>query len=198
MLFKPVAALVALTSAAVVRAATINITAGADGLKFKPPNVTANVGDEILFTFINQHTVTQGTFGTPCQNLTGGFDSGPMLGPQATYIVKVNSTDPIWIHCNIPGHCVNGMVAAINAPLTGDLTFANYQKLAEGKSITTTGTQPTSTPTGTGKSSSSTHTSSATTSKGAATNLRVPFSSLYVPSALALGAVGVIIGAVSV
>jgi len=198
MLFKAVAALAALTSGAVVRATTINITAGAGGLAFSPPNVTANVGDEILFSFINQHTVTQGTFATPCQNLAGGFDSGPKLGPKDTYVVKVNSTDPIWIHCNIATHCATGMVAAINAPLTGDLTFSNYQKLAEGKAITTTGTQPTSTPTGTGKSSSGNQTSPATTSKGAAMNLRVPFSSLYIPSALALGAVGVIIGAVSV
>lgn len=89
-----------LASKTIIQQANVTITAGAGGLVFNPSNVTANVGDQVVFSFINTHvslsallrdlpshasdapcrfqTVTQSSFGTPCTKLaSGGFDSGP-------------------------------------------------------------------------------------------------------------------------
>lgn len=62
---------------------THEVKVGANGLlQYDPNNVTANVGDKILFTFYpKNHTVTESSYNNPCEKLeasTGvpGFSSG--------------------------------------------------------------------------------------------------------------------------
>jgi plastocyanin len=45
------------------------------------------------------------------------------------YKIKVNDTKPIWLYCSQATHCMEGMVAAVNAPPTGN-TIAAFQALA--------------------------------------------------------------------
>jgi plastocyanin len=65
---------------------THNVTVGGpQGLSFSPQQLTAAVGDTVIFTFLSQnHTVTQSAFETPCQVLEGGMDSGFQANPNNT------------------------------------------------------------------------------------------------------------------
>jgi len=138
-------------SAVVLAAATFGSTAlaanqviqvGAGGqLAYSPPSITAAIGDNITFEFNpKNHTVTQSAFGTPCVPLVNGtqtgFDSGfTPVAANATqttaWTIQVTSTSPIWFFCRQTGHCnIDGMVGAINAPTTGNKTFAAFQALA--------------------------------------------------------------------
>ena len=46
-------------------------------LGYSPESITANVGDMVMFVFMQKnHTATQSSFENPCQRETGGFDSG--------------------------------------------------------------------------------------------------------------------------
>jgi hypothetical protein len=139
-----------------------NVTVGADGLfRFNPQNITAGIGDTILFEFHpKNHTVTQSTFSDPCQPKAGGFDSGlyvfsfdqvprdscciPSMPVDAnqtdnfpTFSIIVNDTAPVWVHCAQTGHCAAGMVFAINAVETGSNNFENFQVLANRTGSTT-------------------------------------------------------------
>ncbi|KAF8322490.1 hypothetical protein DL93DRAFT_2129092 [Clavulina sp. PMI_390] len=150
--------------------ASINVTVGSSGLKFGPETITAATGDVINFNFNGSHTVTKVSFDTPCTALPDGFDTAPLnLTTGATFSVTVNNTDPVWIACIIPRHCVAGMVFAINPPTSGNDTFANFQAIAEGKNGSTT---TTTSQTSTGSVSSA---PTSTTSKSAAHPTRVVF-----------------------
>jgi len=99
---------------------------------YEPSNFTACNGTTITFHFPTSselHSVTQGSFCDPCVYLNGtdgaGFDSGLQSGTKFT-IQITNDQEPIWFFCKGPGHCGRGMVGAINAPTTGDKTFATY------------------------------------------------------------------------
>jgi len=75
-------------------------------------------------------------------NVTG-FKSGYMpVSEPATrvpvFTMMVNDTKPIWIYCSQKGHCQEGMVMAINAPSTGNKTFAAFKTLAMGQSSSST------------------------------------------------------------
>ena len=75
MLVKSVIA--AAASLMMVDAASIAVDVGKGGITFTPNTATAAKGDVLVFTFDSgPHSVTQGTFATPCQPLAGGFDSG--------------------------------------------------------------------------------------------------------------------------
>ncbi|KAF9514467.1 hypothetical protein BS47DRAFT_1361680 [Hydnum rufescens UP504] len=128
MVFSYIVAGLALVGAS--RAATVNIAVGANNaIAYSPPNVTASVGDTVLFTFMTgAHSVFSSTFADPCT------PSG---------------------NISTPFHCQSGMVAAVNAPTTGN-TFALYQafspshrivfqQIAEGKA-----SAPTSSSSGSG------------------------------------------------
>jgi len=145
MVFSYIVAGLALVGAS--RAATVNIAVGANNaIAYSPPNVTASVGDTVLFTFMTgAHSVFSSTFADPCTpsgNISTPFF--PVTTGTATFSFVVNTTDPIWLHCSQVGHCQSGMVAAINAPTTGN-TFALFQQIAEGKA-----SAPTSSSSGSG------------------------------------------------
>jgi plastocyanin len=146
---------------------------GAAGLVFTPNQITAAIGDTVEFQFIpkaagaQNHSVTQSPFATPCTFLknatTGltGFDSGfmpvPANAPNTPSItVNVTVSTPIWFFCAQGKHCESGMVGAINAPTTGNKTFAAFQALAMTQTVST----------GSGLSGPTGNSSSSSTSSG--------------------------------
>ncbi|KIK52491.1 hypothetical protein GYMLUDRAFT_251194 [Collybiopsis luxurians FD-317 M1] len=105
---------------------------------FYPEYVLAEVGDTVNMIFHpKNHSVTQSSFDAPCVPLAGGFNSGfqavasdsdPTL---PNFVITVNDTNPIWVHCEQKGHCGAGMVFAINPPdATSNHSFAAFQALA--------------------------------------------------------------------
>jgi len=60
-----------------VGSATHTVTIGGPkGVIFEPDQVSANVGDTVIFQFLSQnHTATQSAFNTPCVPLAGGMDT---------------------------------------------------------------------------------------------------------------------------
>jgi plastocyanin len=113
--------------------ATHSVTVGGpQGLSFSPQEVSANVGDMIIFTFYGQnHTVTQSGFDTPCDLLPGGMDSGFMANPDNTIdpppqvAMQVMTTDALWMFCAQGNHCGRGMTFSINP--TPERTHAQFQ-----------------------------------------------------------------------
>ena len=76
------------------------IVGGSAGLVYTPESLNAAVGDMVVFTFMTlNHTATQSSFGTPCDALPGGMDSGFMPNinntvvppPQMAIQVKVST-----------------------------------------------------------------------------------------------------------
>lgn len=58
-------------------AADFVVNVGQNGFTYTPDHVSAAVGDTVTFHFFPaSHSVTQGTFATPCTALAGGFTSG--------------------------------------------------------------------------------------------------------------------------
>ncbi|KAI8999025.1 Cupredoxin [Trametes punicea] len=138
MFSKLIAAVALLALAApVTRGAVHNVTVGGPGiLKYDPPSVNADPGDEVIFTFKQEnHTVTQSSLDSPCTPLEGGFDSGFVpVGDNATEFpiaqFTVQDVSPVWVYCRQANHCQLGMVFAINP---GD-KLATFQANAVGNS----------------------------------------------------------------
>jgi len=137
-------ALLVATGAALVSAATFNVTVGDGGLVFNPNQVTAVQGDVINFEFHPaNHTLTQSTFATPCTAMAGGVDSGfqPVSATQTTFPVfsfQVMQVTPLWFFCAQTTHCQKGMVFALNVNATSPNTFAKFQSNATGGAANTT------------------------------------------------------------
>ncbi|TVY89662.1 putative GPI-anchored cupredoxin [Lachnellula willkommii] len=162
-----------LAFAAAASAATIKVSVGQNGLTYTPNDITANVGDSVEFDFFpKNHTVTQSSFADPCHPLAGGFFSGfvpttaTTLG--STFTITVKDTKPVWIYCSQTegNHCQAGMVAAINAPKTGN-TLAAFTLLA--KNATTSTFPPPGTPIGGTLVKSSGNTTSSSTGTASST-----------------------------
>ncbi|KAE9383075.1 hypothetical protein BT96DRAFT_1009678, partial [Gymnopus androsaceus JB14] len=120
--------------------------------QFTPSNFNANNGSVISFEFTGNpgnHSITQSTFSSPCQPLSGGFDSGWVLIPNGGVspspvwnLTVTDDSNPIWFFCKqlLPTpHCAAGMVGAINAPTSGSNSFDSFLNNAE--SSTTSGQQ---------------------------------------------------------
>ncbi|KAF2875145.1 Cupredoxin [Massariosphaeria phaeospora] len=123
------------------------VKVGANGLKFEPSTITAAEGDHVIFEFYaKNHSVAQGAFNSPCKPSDGGFWSGfvPASGTtpnETTFMYTVaNASAPIWVYCTQGSHCQSGMVAAINAPSTGN----TLEKYINGSSLATENLSPTS------------------------------------------------------
>lgn len=85
-------------------------------LRYVPPFVTAQAGQEITWTWgAGPHTVTQSSQATPCNGTIGGFASGQQ-NASFVFTQTVNSTDPVFFYCGVPTHCQKGMFGAINPP----------------------------------------------------------------------------------
>jgi len=134
-----------LAAAASVKAAIIDIQVGsANGtLAFSPEAISANPGDQVVFTFQQKnHTATQSSFANPCGQMPGGFDSGfnPVPANQTdnfpTFTITVNDTTPIWVFCDqaantAASHCGAGMVFAVNCGADGAAnSFTNFKNAA--------------------------------------------------------------------
>ncbi|KAK4121794.1 Cupredoxin [Parathielavia appendiculata] len=116
--------------------ATHSVTVGGpQGLAFSPPQLSAAVGDTVIFTVLSQnHTATQSAFDTPCVALDGGMDSGYQANPNNTVnpppqvAMQVMVDTPLWFYCRQGNHCGRGMVFSINP--TAEKTHAQFQALA--------------------------------------------------------------------
>jgi len=133
-------AAIVLSSALAVSAADFQVQVGANaGLVFDPPMVMAAPLDTVTFIFTSKnHTATQSTFAAPCVASAGGSNSGfmfiPTPAPAAlpSWTITVNTTDPLWFHCeqtNPVNHCQSGMVFAVNP--TADKSFDAFQAAAK-------------------------------------------------------------------
>ncbi|SPO03487.1 uncharacterized protein DNG_06170 [Cephalotrichum gorgonifer] len=105
---------------------------GPQGLSFFPQEVSAQVGDMIIFTFYSQnHTVTQSSFDLPCEPLAGGMDSGFManpdnsISPPPQVAMQVMTAEPLWMYCAQGNHCGRGMAFSINP--SAEKTHAQFQ-----------------------------------------------------------------------
>ncbi|KAJ3793703.1 Cupredoxin [Lentinula aff. detonsa] len=116
-----------------------DVSVGPNGqLIYYPEYVLAEVGDTVNMIFHpKNHTVTQSSFDAPCVPLSGGVSSGflPVASDSdpelPNFVITVNDTNPIWIHCEQKGHCGSGMVFAINPPdASSNQSFAAFQALA--------------------------------------------------------------------
>ncbi|KAF5393530.1 hypothetical protein D9757_000570 [Collybiopsis confluens] len=123
----------------VALATSWDVSVGPNGqFIFYPEYVLAEVGDTVNMIFHpKNHSVTQSSFDAPCVPLSGGVGSGFM--PVASdsdptlpnFVITVNDTNPIWIHCEQKGHCGAGMVFAVNPPdVSSNKSFAAFQALA--------------------------------------------------------------------
>jgi len=137
-------AVIAAFAPSLVSAANITVFVGASqngtiGLHFDPQQIIAQKGDIVNFEFRGgNHTVTQSSFANPCawqfNTVTNqkGFNSGflPFVntsGSVSVYSLEVNDpSTPVWFFCGRVPHCKSGMYGSINAPTTGNKTFANF------------------------------------------------------------------------
>lgn len=141
------------TGAAGAMATHSVVVGGAAGLQFSPPEIKANLGDMVVFTFQNaNHSVTQSTFDLPCDPMAGGMDSGfqpnqnNTINPPPQVAMQVMDTKPLCkfpserdyaethandhtgFYCKQNGHCGKGMVFSVNP--TADKTGALFQSKA--------------------------------------------------------------------
>jgi plastocyanin len=191
------ASVVAVTAAlapSLVSAANFTVIVGASangqpGLVFVPQQVTAATGDVVNFEFRGgNHTVTQSSFANPCAwqfntaTNQNGFNSGFLpfnaaSGQVSVYSLEVTDPNtPIWFFCGRPPHCKGGMFGAINAPTTGNRTFAqftaNVQTTDEpGLGVTVPFTPPTATSSSSGAAApSNTNGAGGSSTAGSPTN----------------------------
>jgi hypothetical protein len=97
------------------------IVGGPAGLVYTPESLNANVGDMVVFTFMQQnHTLTQSTFAAPCDAMPGGMDTSFVPNPNNTVnpppqmAMQVKVSTPLWFFCGQKGHCGKGMTFSIN------------------------------------------------------------------------------------
>ncbi|RAL12176.1 uncharacterized protein BO97DRAFT_368807 [Aspergillus homomorphus CBS 101889] len=131
---------------------------------YTPHNVTAAVGDVIVFEFYpRNHSVVKADYLAPCVPASGSIfysgifnsfneEDGELVGPPPTWSLVVNDTEPTFFYCTAIDSClVNGMVGVINPNET--MTWeAQYEKaktypymLVPGQSIPAEGSIPSST-----------------------------------------------------
>ena len=105
----------AVFSLASLRAATIEVQVGADGLKFTPQDVTINVGDTVKWIWaVSGHSSTSGTPGNP----DGMWDSG-ILNMGATFSFTFTSAGTFPYYCTPHGACC-GMIGSVTVNDTAD------------------------------------------------------------------------------
>ncbi|KAK4156678.1 hypothetical protein C8A00DRAFT_30439 [Chaetomidium leptoderma] len=116
--------------------ATHSVTVGGpQGLAFSPQQISAAIGDTVIFSFLSQnHTATQSAFDKPCVAIDGGMDSGYQANPNNTVnpppqvAMQVMVDTPLWFFCRQGPHCGRGMVFSINP--SAAKTHAQFQALA--------------------------------------------------------------------
>ncbi|KAJ7600818.1 hypothetical protein C8J56DRAFT_880442 [Mycena floridula] len=125
---------------------THTVQVGQDGSFYTPPTISAQLNDTVTFVFAGgRHSVTQGSFDSPCIPLqNGGFNSG-LAGPGSnpagiapTWDLHITDVSkPIWFFCQSTtpqSHCEQGMTGVINPP-----SIAMYEQyVAAAKLVTST------------------------------------------------------------
>jgi hypothetical protein len=107
------------------------------GLIFNPDSISdVAEGDTIDVTFGSGHDIVQSTFDQPCQPIQNAIFSGPSPSDGDVFSFEVNSTDPMWFYCSVPGHCEAGMALAINP--TSERTIDDYKSAASSVSSSNT------------------------------------------------------------
>ncbi|KAF2872730.1 hypothetical protein BDV95DRAFT_606315 [Massariosphaeria phaeospora] len=107
---------------------------GKDGKTFTPQVVSAEVGDQVVYTFSPSHDVVQSDFSSPCAASADGIYSGPFSGTEdgkKKFLVKIENTDPVYYYCSTEKHCQDGMVGGINVPKDGNATIDAYANAAK-------------------------------------------------------------------
>ena len=107
-----------------LHAATHTVDVGALGaLRFEPDQITANVGDIVLFNFLSSnHTLTQSAYDQPCSNpgrFNTDFHQHNPRNQSGVFLVSYLVTDanPQWFQCaqnSSISHCESGMVFGLN------------------------------------------------------------------------------------
>jgi plastocyanin len=110
------------------------VEVGKNGLKYTPPYITANIGDEVQMNFFAlNHTLVQSSFQDPCEPLANGIFAGfqpTSVTKNTTGLVtfktvkfQVDTKSPLWFYCAQGNHCQQGMTFAINPPAGSVETF---------------------------------------------------------------------------
>ncbi|KAK3321047.1 hypothetical protein B0T19DRAFT_256708 [Cercophora scortea] len=175
--------------------ATHSVTVGgSQGLSFNPTEITAAIGDTVIFTFMSQnHTATQSAFAEPCKALAGGMDSGfqananNTVNPPPQVAMQVMVSTPLWFYCRQKGHCGKGMTFSINP------TAAKTQAMFQAMAIAQNGTGTGGAITGNAGSSSAVAAPPAATSAGAAAGTAVA-STAAAPAATGAAGTGIVSG----
>ncbi|KAJ7081185.1 hypothetical protein B0H15DRAFT_855330 [Mycena belliarum] len=117
------------TSAVVAAQDVIVIDVGGNSTAptiYTPSSITATNGTIVSFQFTGapgNHTVTQSSFGKPCEPVANGFDSGwvsvpeQLSTPPTWNLTITDDSKPIWFYCKQikpAAHCNKGMVGVIN------------------------------------------------------------------------------------
>ncbi|EGG03233.1 uncharacterized protein MELLADRAFT_72584 [Melampsora larici-populina 98AG31] len=163
---------------------------GQVGVGFDPNRILPVAGDTITFTwsvpsYINNpptgsYSATQGSYGSPCQPMAGGFDSGPRTtaaessGSAPSMVFQVKDTQPLYFYSSVGDQCKQGMVLGVNSAASGDGSVESYIIAAGGNpypdtgnsssTTTTTTTTPASTTTNTSATMNMTHSMTNSTS----------------------------------
>ncbi|CAI7650889.1 unnamed protein product [Penicillium glandicola] len=110
---------------------TIQVGPKSSPHQYVPPNITANVGDIVVFEFYpTNHSVVKADYLAPCVPASGeifysgafetfNLEDGQLVGAAPTWSVRINDTTPTFFYCTAIDSCIkNGMVGVINANAT--------------------------------------------------------------------------------
>lgn len=124
-----------LSFALAVSAKDIDVDVGEDGFTFSPSDIKCSSGDTVTFHFYpGGHSVVSSDFNSPCSS-NGMIASGTVnskSGESDMVFVVDCPSSATYLFCSQFGHCKGGMVAAINAPTSGN-TLAAYKSSAGSK-----------------------------------------------------------------
>ncbi|KAJ5607764.1 hypothetical protein N7537_004383 [Penicillium hordei] len=106
---------------------TIQVGPKTNPHQFVPANITANMGDIVVFEFYpTNHSVVKADYLAPCVPASGNIfysgafvdfneQDGQLVGPAPTWSLRVNDTKPTFFYCTAIDSCLkNGMVGVIN------------------------------------------------------------------------------------
>ncbi|KAJ5595428.1 uncharacterized protein N7459_001636 [Penicillium hispanicum] len=159
---------------------------------YVPHNITADVGDVVVFEFYpTNHSVVKADYMAPCVPASEGLfysgmfnsfneDDGNLVGPAPTWSIVINDTQPTFFYCTALGSCLNnGMVGVIN-PNSTETWDAQYKRaftypymLVPGQSPPAEGGDSTSSASAASTSGSSSSSSGNSLSKGAIAGIAV-------------------------
>jgi len=122
-----------LTFALAASAADHDIDVGEDGFTFSPSTISCSKGDTVTFHFYpGGHSVVSSGFDSPCMS-DGIISSGTVNSnsDESDMVFRIDCPSAAtYLFCSQVGHCNGGMVAAINAPTSGN-TLAAYKSAAK-------------------------------------------------------------------